>query len=345
MKSATFFCGGKLVPASRFRIHPIADRMVDDGWDVAIRHGYGTLDQSIRSKVGKTSYRLSMRALRSIRTAVEPRAGPALLQRLAWPLSSLPERILAWRRRPVVFDFDDAIFLDEREFLQAMRSSAFDRVCRASAHVVAGNSWLASMVPNGVPVTIIPTGIDTELYRPSKCRESHARVRIGWIGTTSNLPYLFAIERELIKMRKNGSSFDFLICSDTDPVDFRKRTDAIFTRWSPEAEIPFLQSLDIGIMPLADNAWCRGKCSFKIIQHMATGCPVVASDVGFNKDVVLPEQTGLLVNTDWADALTFLVEDAERRAAYGARARASAIERFDVHKIFPSYERILSELQ
>lgn len=345
MKRATFFCGGKLVPASRFRVRAIVDWMTEAGWDVEVRYGYGTFDQKIPDGIGRVAYRTLMRAIRSLRTAMEPRPGPVLIQRLAWPLSSLPERLLAWRGRPVVFDFDDAIFMDERAIFQKMRSKAFDQICRASVHVVAGNSWLASRVPDGVPVTVIPTGIDTDRYRPAMGPKIDETVRVGWIGTSSNFPYLLQLEQEIEKLRQRNVVFDFLICSDVDPVDFRARTGASFIRWAPDVEISFLQSLSIGIMPLANDDWCRGKCSFKIIQYMAVGCPVVASNVGFNKDVVLQEETGLLVDTDWADALEFLVADRDSRERYGARARASAVERFDIRRISQSYERILSELQ
>lgn len=345
MKRATFFCGGKLVPASRFRVDPIADRLNESGWNVEVRYGYGALDQKIPEGIGRVAYRTAMRAMRSIRTAVEPRPGPVMIQRLAWPLSSLPERLLALRGRPIVFDFDDAIFLDERAMLQKMRSKAFKQICRASAHVVAGNSWLASQVPTGIPVTVFPTGIDTVRYRPAINRQVDEIVRVGWIGTSSNFPYLFQIEQEIAKLRQRNVVFDFLICSDVDPVDFRSRTGASFVRWTPEVEVGFLQSLSIGIMPLADDDWCRGKCSFKIIQYMATGCPVVASNVGFNKDVVLQEETGLLVGADWAEALEFLVTNPDVREKYAARARASVVQRFDIGRISQSYEQILSELQ
>lgn len=345
MKRATFFCGGKLVPASRFRVDPIAHRLKEDAWDVDVRYGYGAFDQKIPEGIGRVAYRASMRAMRSLRTALEPRHGPVLIQRLAWPLSSLPERLLAWRGRPIVFDFDDAIFLDESAALQQMRSKAFNQICLASAHVIAGNSWLASHVPSGVPVTVIPTGIDTVRYRPAMERKNDECVRVGWIGTSSNFPYLFQIEQEIVKLRQRNVAFEFLICSDVDPVDFRSRTGASFVRWTPEMEVGFLQSLSIGIMPLADDDWCRGKCSFKIIQYMATGCPVVASNIGFNKDVVVQGENGLLVGAEWADALEFLLANPDAREKYAVRARASVIERFDIARISHSYAQVLSGLQ
>ena len=196
-----------------------------------------------------------------------------------------PEQVLTKRGRRLVFDFDDAIFQCDDGSLDPLRSRAVQSVMHRSAHVVAGNSWLASHVPENVPVTVIPTCLDTDYYRPPDLRPLQRPVRIGWIGTSTNLKFLKALEGALRRLRFDGAPFQFIVCSDRAPATWTKNLGVAFIRWSPEAELPFLQSLDIGVMPLDDTDWCRGKCSFKLIQYMAVGCAVVASPVGFNKDV------------------------------------------------------------
>ncbi len=215
----------------------------------------------------------------------------------------------------------------------------------ASAHVVAGNCWLASHVPENVPVTVIPTCLDTVHYRPPDLRPLQRPVRIGWIGTSTNLKFLKALEGALRRLRFDGAPFQFIVCSDRAPETWTKNLGVEFIRWSPEAELPFLQSLDIGVMPLDDTDWCRGKCSFKLIQYMAVGCAVVASPVGFNKDVVQHGKNGYLtLGSDWYAPLNKLIFDDDERQRLAQAARTAAQSRFDITRAVFAYEQILESL-
>jgi Glycosyltransferase len=343
---ATFICGGTLVPASRFRVHPVEAALREQGWRTKLVHGYGSLDQKITHPLFRRAYRAMGRIQRAVRTGTMRIDGPVMVQRLAWPWYGAPEARLAERSDGLVFDFDDAVFLGESGRPSLGRRRALTRVFAASRHVVAGNSWLAAAIDADVPVTVLPTCIDTSVYAPPEERTCDAVPTIGWVGTGGNIPYLHQLVESVRKLRASGYKFKFHICSDVRPDRLLEELGATFTKWSAETELAFLQSLDVGLMPLEDNDWCRGKCSFKLIQYMAVGCPVVASDVGLNRDVVMDGQVGHLVrNSDWVSPLAYLLTEPDVRAEMGRAARHRAVAQFDSSVAVDAYRKILEGLQ
>jgi len=267
-----------------------------------------------------------------------------MVQRLAWPWWGSPEVVLASHCSGLVFDFDDAVFLGEGGRPSSSRRRALKKVFEASRHVVAGNSWLADAVQTDVPITVLPTCIDTAAYTPGSRPHGDIPV-IGWIGTGTNLPYLERLVDDIHRLRSSGHLFEFRICSDEEPRELARSLQARFVRWTPQEELPFLQSLDIGLMPLPDTDWARGKCSFKIIQYMSVGCPVVASGVGFNCDVVNEDAGFLVRNDDWAEPLSTLIRSRSLRERMGAAARHRAVHSFDTSRAIETYRRILAGLQ
>jgi glycosyltransferase involved in cell wall biosynthesis len=251
-----------------------------------------------------------------------------IVQRLAIPFTAIPERVAASRGAKIIFDFDDAIFLGAAG---ALRRTAFRQITGQSTLVVAGNSWLAAQVPPGPPVAVLPTCIDTDRYRPSSKGPGPIPV-IGWMGTRGNLPYLQPLIAEVAKLREEGLSFGVRLCSDLRDDILVRALDAEFLKWTPEDEIDILNSFDIGLMPLPDDDWSKGKCSFKIIQYMAVAVPAVASAVGFNHDAIEDGETGNLVKEggSWADPLRTLLKNPELRRSMGDAARRRAVAKFDI---------------
>jgi len=340
----TVVCGGALVPSARFRVQPVAERLRARGWAPRVVYGYGEVDARLPAGLPRTAYRAACRVKRAVQTAWPPGGGPILLQKLALPWTAAPERIAAGGRRPVVFDFDDAIFIGSSPELTRLRARAVREACAAADRVVAGNSWLAAFVDDP-KVSVIPTCIDTEVYAPGPAADGEGEPVVGWIGTAGNFPYLDQLEAPLRRLRQAGFRFRFVICSDRrDPALF-ERLGAEFIPWSAAAELDILRAFDIGLMPLADDDWCRGKCSFKLIQYMAVGKPVVASAVGMNLDVVSEGMDGFLVDeAGWYEPLAALLADAGRRAAMGASARQTAVARFSVDTAAAAYDAILRAL-
>ena len=344
-RAVTFYCGGKLVPASRFRVYPIAERLQAEGWPVSVKHGYGALDQSISNATLRKGYRAACRLVRGLRTAAQSPRHPVVLQRLALPWTSVPELILSHRGAPIVFDFDDAVFLGTTSIGTYLRQSALKGIFENAAHIVAGNSWLAEKVGTARPVTVIPTCINSEFYKPPGVRVSHDPIRIGWIGTGSNFPYLLQLVEPLKRLRSAGFEFKFVICSDSRDERLFHALGADFCRWSADRELDFLQSLDIGLMPLDGDDWCKGKCSFKLIQYMSTGCPVVASAVGFNNDVVSTGEDGFLIeDNDWYSPLQALMTSEALRHKMGSAARLKVVRNFDISVAVEGYRAILESL-
>jgi len=342
----TFVCGGKLVPASRYRVHPVAKRLESRGFDTTIIHGYGRLDQKIPFKIARRFYRLICRVVRAIRMWSLKPNGPVIIQRLALPWWSAPERKISQKGGLILFDFDDAVFLNHSGEVCKYRMKAFQDICSSSAHVIAGNSWLADQVDSAKSISVFPTCIDTSRYAPRAEQKARSCLRIGWIGTSGNFPYLEQLIDPLEKLRAEGFDFEFLICSDERERFLIDSLNASFIRWAEEVELEVLQSFDIGVMPLEDNDWCRGKCSFKLIQYMAVGCVPVASRVGMNIDVIEHEIDGLLVEQDeWYRNLKRLLQDDGLRSRIGLNARSTAVAKYDISRAADDYLKLILELE
>jgi glycosyltransferase involved in cell wall biosynthesis len=242
-------------------------------------------------------------------------AGPAIVERL---LKAVGPRI--------VFDFDDAIHLLHTS--QANRSFGWLKfpektaeLCRMSAHVVAANSSIAAFAREHNPrVTIVPSSVDTDRYAPRPRRNGSGRAVVGWTGSSTSQVYLelFApVLREIVETM----DVEIRIHSDRRPelpgVPYSWRP------WSACDEVEALSEFDIGLMPMPDDAWARGKSAMKALLYMAMGIPAVCSPVGTNREVIRHGENGLLASTaaEWKEALGALVADAELRQRIGQAGR------------------------
>jgi glycosyltransferase involved in cell wall biosynthesis len=237
--------------------------------------------------------------------------------------ASLETRIA--KHKPVVFDFDDAIWLPRQgghPLLRALhRESPVQQILRQSTAVIAGNEFLANYARPFCPhVTIIPSAVDPARYQPTTGTNT-----VGWIGSPTTLPYLKPLApvfRELQITPRVIAAGDPRCLGF--PVEFR--------HWQMETEVAELTQIGIGLAPLPDTPWERGKCGVKILQYMAAGIPVIATPVGVQADLVRDGQTGFLVTTlaQWRDRLRQLRADAALRQRLGATGRALVDERYDL---------------
>ena len=239
---------------------------------------------------------------------------------------ALLERLLHWFNIPYIVDYDDALFhqYDQHDnpLIQKLLGKKIATVMRYAEIVVVGNAYLAEYAhkAGAQRVEIIPTVIDLERYPFSVDPKANDIFTIGWIGSPSSAKYLQQIAPALAEVCRDGKAKLRLIGSgeiELPAVDYE------VLAWSEESEVDLMHSFDVGIMPLPDEPWARGKCGFKLIQYMACGLPIVASPVGVNREIVEDSANGFLAidHADWVKALTWLREHPEKRMRMGVVGR------------------------
>ncbi len=246
------------------------------------------------------------------------------------------EKLLSMSRAAMIFDFDDAIWLNDtsesNKNLSWLKSSAKTAKIAHLANVVTvGNSFLADYARQSNPnVVIVPTAIDTDAYKYRGAVDSEP-VTIGWIGSTTTLKHFQnAIPALTAIKQKYGNRVNFKVIVD---VDYEVPELGLkSTKWRKDTEVEELNKVDIGIMPLPDDRWSCGKCGFKGIQYMALGIATVMSPVGVNTDIIEHGVNGFLASTDseWIDCLSQLIESVELRQRLGEAARKTIDERYSV---------------
>jgi len=218
-------------------------------------------------------------------------------------------------------------------------------VLRKAAAVVAGNRFLASYAEKfNAEVHVLPTPVDTRAATSGSKKRTGDGTRIGWLGTSKNLYYLRLIEQPLAEAcRAVPGARLSVLCSEPYESEVLPVENL---RWSPEAEQRWLASLDVGIMPLSDDDWSRGKCAFKLLRYMAAGLATVSSPVGMNAEVVRDGVNGMLAGTPaaWTSKLALLLRSADLRRELGARAAETVQERYSLEVCTKKLEGILEQV-
>ncbi|MBP1734662.1 MAG: glycosyltransferase [Deltaproteobacteria bacterium] len=253
----------------------------------------------------------------------------------------LPRSILLLLRRldkKIIYDFDDAVMFKNslaKNPYSLRRTMSFKRMLRYTDLVIAGNLFLKEEAEKyHKNVMVLPTPIDAERYTGKEYGEGET-VNIGWIGDHGSIHYMESYKEVWEAMgRKYGHVVLTIICDtfiETKDIHLRK------IPWSYEREIDDLMNIDIGVMPLFDDLWSRGKCGFKIIQYLGVGVPAVCTPVGINRDVIENGVNGLWALTidEWIEKLSMLVEDAALRAKMGREGRKKIMEQYTVQACAP----------
>jgi glycosyltransferase involved in cell wall biosynthesis len=253
-----------------------------------------------------------------------------------------------WLRRlgrTVIYDFDDAVMYSNRQDgrICKIRSRRFRRAVALSSLVIAGNEYLAQHARRyNSHIEILPTGLDVGAYNVPTTRAKDGLVRLVWIGGGGVLkhvrpivPALEELGRRFPRVRLRIISSEFF---DLQSMPVERRP------WSRETEVAYLLTGDIGLAPLTDDPYTRGKCAFKILQYQAAGLPVVASPVGVNEQYVRDGVTGFLVRdlSQWVDRLAALIENPDLRQTLGHAGRRD-VEKFDVHVLGERFCRLILE--
>lgn len=232
--------------------------------------------------------------------------------------------------KPIVFDFDDAIWINDKE------SSVINGLKKASL-VFAGNEYLADYaLKHNKNTCVIPTVIDPDFLFPLKAEATG--FTIGWIGTESNFEYLGLIKPAIEKFLSENKDAKLHIVSTIPPPQFKfDGTKYLFEKWEAEKENELINKFSIGLMPLKDNDFTKGKCSFKMLQYMACGKPVVVSPVGTNNKILNESEVGFsaISTSDWLSAFNILKSDKGFYKSCSINARRLAEMKYSVKILAP----------
>ena len=254
-------------------------------------------------------------------------AGVTWLNKELLPGYSTLESLLS---RPLVADIDDALWLTP-----PFGSRVARKLAQRADVLVVGNGYLADWFGvHNANIQIIPTAIDTELFYPDRAgKGGEGCFTVGWIGSQGNLAYLQSIEDALVVFLKQYTDARLLVVSDRAP-SFQKLTSdqVMFKPWQGSEEVADIQSMDVGLMPLQDSEWARGKCAFKMLQYMALEKPVVVSPVGMNRQVLEMDSVGFAARSkaEWIEALVYLYENREEGRLLGKKGRVTVKKEFSV---------------
>ncbi len=265
-------------------------------------------------------------------------------------LSAIEARLFATFSRRRVFDVDDAIYVRKPRRLgdlpdeSAWRKQKFAATCRWVDAVAAGNDVLAGVArATAQEILVLPTSIDTACYETSFAQPADPPT-IAWIGSPENLIYLDMIRPALARLSKRHPTLKMrVICSE-----FPNWSDVQVERvpWSSATEAHSLAGAHVGVMPLTDDAWSRGKCAFKLLQYMAAGLPCVASPVGANTEAVMGGINGYHATgvDEWERSLEKLIVSPELRARFGAKGREHVEQRYALSRYRADYLTLLNRL-
>ena len=340
------------VPGQRYRIEQWQSYLKEYGIEVDF---YWFADEKLTKTIpqsGKIAAKISGIAkafLRRLSHLTKLRKYDAILiyRAAAMVGPAFLERLINLSGRPIIYDFDDAIFLTHTSetnklFSWAKFAGKTASICRLSDSVTVGNNWLADYARQNNPnVTIIPSSVDTNIYQPKK-KKPREKVVVGWTGSSTSQTHL-EMFAPLLREISEKYLIEIHVHSDRSP----DLPDIAFVwhKWSVENEVEVISNFDIGIMPMPEDEWSLGKCSMKALLYMSLGVPTVCSDIGMNREVVRHGENGFLAKTneDWLKRIGDLVNDADLRKRMGKEARKTVEENYSMTRCAGLFAEVVRE--
>lgn len=326
------FTGGHSISSRRFRVEQYIAPLRAQGIDVheyVSRHG----SWPPRARWKRPGWLAASLAERVGAVLTGRRHDVTLLQR---ELVSTLLTLEPWTRRPRVLDVDDAVWLNGT---RAHRN--FARLASMCQGVLAGNAYIAEAVGRwNARVEVLPTAVDTERFVPLDPADGdadHGPI-IGWSGLYAGSMYLRSIDGALARVLEKHPSARLRVVSDAWPgLRLVPRERIEFIRWSPANEVPTIQQMSVGLMPIDDSEWSKGKCSYKMLLYMACGVPVVVSPYGMNGEVLAQGEIGFGAATEdeWVDKIGSLLSDAGARRAMGVAGRRVVEDHYSLRALAP----------
>jgi len=345
-----------LAASSRYRFYQYIPYLKKIGWDVTVKpllsnnyvkHLYYQqplkLDEIIKGYLNRIYY---------------------LLRRNKYNIIWLQQEILPWLPNfiessfinsdvKLVSDYDDAFFhrydLHQSKIIRMLFKNKIDSVMSSSDLILAGNDYLAKRALLNNPaekIEIFPTVVDTDKYSLNNYTKKNNEFTIGWIGSPGTEKYLTIVSKVLKEVYKLGNIKISLIGAKNFSID---GVNLNLIKWNEETEIQEIFKFDVGIMPLIDSPWEKGKCGFKLIQYMACGVPVIGSPVGVNTKIISHGENGFLAKNDdeWTKSLKFFIENSEQKKIMGSVGKRLVEKEYslknNIIRLKELFENLISE--
>lgn len=336
--------------SSRYRIFQFLPYFEQKGWEIKIHcllnHNYISY---LYQKTKLPIFEILISYLKRIHYLLKKSEYDVVwLQQEAFPwIPTWLEKLFLKQGKIIIVDFDDAFFYryegHSSKIIRFLLGKKIDKIMQLADVVVVGNQYLAerALLNNTQKIVIIPTVVDINRYHLKK-NYSKKKFTVGWIGSPHNAKYLNSIKNVIrIMIREHDIRF---IAVGSGILDFVE-DNIIIREWSENSEIENILSFDVGIMPLIDSIWERGKCGFKLIQYMACGIPVVASPVGMNSQIVKHGENGFLAKNEgeWIKYLLKLKNAREIREKFGISGRKIVEEEYSLQVIAPKVLRLFRD--
>jgi glycosyltransferase involved in cell wall biosynthesis len=332
------FTGGRHDPSARLRIRQYADDLRK--CNIKIDEYFPSTGSAHPTSGGisRVPWLLSQVRQRYGQTKNISKHDITIFQRqLITTINSFEFKIAA----PRLLDIDDAIWL-------TARFHSADRLSRSCDAVICGNNFIAEHFSTfNSNIHVIPTAVDVRRWKPPTVQtlSIDSQLLIGWIGSQGNHQYLYGIESALQSVLKECKNASILVVSDAAPkFSLLPPSRVTFRQWSEATEVEAVQSMAIGIMPLPDTPWARGKCSCKLLQYMACEIPAVAAPIGTNLQVT--EAGGALLarsDAEWVDAIISLLKNEKLRADIGTKGRTEVIQHYATEVVAIKLAKIIRQ--
>ena len=260
------------------------------------------------------------------------------------------EKLLQTFGVPYVVDYDDAVFhrydLHPSRLVRTLLGDKIDRVMRRAALVVVGNEYLAERAKHAgaARVEYLPSVVNVNEYHLKRDIEQSS-FQIGWIGSPVTAPYLDEVRDALVQLSSEVDLHVTLIGSGRIAPFPNIQTSIL--AWDEKSERSIGEMFDVGIMPLIDGPFERGKCGYKLVQYMAGALPVIASPVGVNQKIIEPGVDGYLASSteEWVNALRMLIQDKKLRSQMGKAGRQKAEQKYNLQVTAPKLLDLLKSAQ
>ena len=252
---------------------------------------------------------------------------------------------------PIVYDFDDAIWVKDVSEVNKKISflkdeKKIEKILPLCKHITCGNEYLANFARKINPnVTIIPSTVDTDLYKPIVTYSKSDIVKIGWVGSHTTVKHFEMITDVYLELKKKfKNKIEFVLIGDEQYQNEQLGIKGV--KWENKKEVELFNSFDIGIMPIPNNEWSKGKCGMKGLLYMSVGVPTVMSAVGMNKKIIQNGKNGFLANnsTEWLEILSNLIMDKQLRKKIGANGRNSVEKNYSKNVVKETYFKLYTSL-